>query len=59
MATGFIGYGCIDLQTLVFWPFFGTIFHGLNILSSRRLSSLYGFILGLKSKATHKPPLTN
>jgi hypothetical protein len=31
----------------------------LGIYSTFRLSSLYGLILGLKSKATHKPPLTD
>jgi hypothetical protein len=47
------------LQTLVFWAFFRTIFHGLNILSTFALSSLYGLILGLKSKATHKAPFAD
>jgi hypothetical protein len=48
-----------DLKTLAFCAFFRTIFSGLNILSTFRLSSLYGLILGLKSKATQERPLTD
>jgi hypothetical protein len=59
MATGFIGDALPDLQTLVLWAFFGSIFLDLSILSTSRLSSLYGFILGLESKATHERRLTD
>jgi hypothetical protein len=54
-----IGYALPDFKTALFGAFFRTIFHGLNILSTFTLSSLYGLILGLKSKATHKRPLTD
>ena len=39
--------------------FFGSIFDGLNISPTFRLSSRHGFILVLKSKATHKIPPTD
>jgi hypothetical protein len=44
-----------DLQTLVFWAFFRTIFDWLSISSTFRLSSIlgifYGFIWGDRIKA--------
>ena len=54
-----IGYALPIFKTLVLWAFFRTIFLDLNILSTFRISSRHGFILVLKSKATHERLLTD
>ena len=53
------GTPCPIFKTALFWAFFRTIFYGLNILSSRRLSSILGIFYAIILKDGINAPSTD